>query len=301
MGLFSAIFAQAQTTVTFKPGPVVGKEASVLTSTGPCSWWNNGVDSDQVNILAVTWTYSSMGCGEGTTRSLIKFSELANIPTNATVTSATLKLYGVSSSPHTAGNAGNNECILARATGSWAENTVTWNSQPTYTSANQVIIPAGGSTWNWNFTNNSANLVAMVQYMISNPAQNYGFIMKLQSENTYNSLVFASSDHPDSTLWPELTVTYTVPGSTSALNVDQSINLNIYPNPTTDIVHISVEGLSTQKGKLTLTNAIGQTVYATTMSGNDHSLNTASLPSGIYTLIYSSEKGSRVEKVAIRH
>ncbi|MNX74266.1 hypothetical protein D3C86_1057000 [compost metagenome] len=68
-----------------------------------------------------------------------------------------------------------------------------------------------------------------------------------------------------------------------------------------DVLHIRVDGLSIQKGTVTLTNAIGQAVYTAEMKGNDFTLNTEVFPSGIYTLTYSSDKGSRVEKVSIKH
>ncbi|WP_222165682.1 peptide-N-glycosidase F-related protein [Edaphocola aurantiacus] len=94
---------------------------------------------------------------------------------------------------------------------------------------------------------------------------------------------------------------FTVTGSTSVLKVENDINLNMYPNPAMDVLHIRVDGLSIQKGTVTLTNAIGQAVYTAEMKGNDFTLNTEAFPSGIYTLTYSSDKGSRVEKVSIKH
>ncbi|RQO30181.1 hypothetical protein DBR32_11400 [Taibaiella sp. KBW10] len=94
---------------------------------------------------------------------------------------------------------------------------------------------------------------------------------------------------------------FTVIGSTSVLKVENNINLNIYPNPTTDVLHIRVDGLGIQKGTLTLTNSIGASLYTAVMTGNDHKINTAEFPSGVYTLNYSSDKGNRVEKVVIRH
>lgn len=231
VGLLASIAAIGQTqTATFKPGPLVGEDAPVLINTGACSWWQTGNDSDAVNIFAICWTYNNLGCGTGTSRSLLRFSELSNIPANATVTSATLKLYGVSSSIHSAdGNAGNNECIIARVTSPWAENAVTWNTQPTISTVNQIITPATTSVWNWNYTNNSANLVSMVQQMVSTPTQNYGFMFMLQSENIYSSLVFASSDHPNSALWPELIVTYTVPQDTCNTNFEYTLS-TLSPN-----------------------------------------------------------------------
>lgn len=232
MGLLLSAFAQAQTTVTFKPGPAIGKDALIHTNTGSCAWWNTSTDSAQVIILAETWTFNSTNCGVGISRGLFKFTELSTVPSNAIVTGATLTLYGVSSSPNGHGNAGSNSCVLARVTSPWAENTATWNTQPSYTTANQLVIPGTSNPWNYNFTSNSADLAAMVQYMVSNPTQNEGFIMMLQSENIYNSLAFASADHPNSSLWPELTVTYTIPADTCNTHFEYAFT-TLSPNQAT--------------------------------------------------------------------
>jgi hypothetical protein len=48
----------------------------------------------------------------------------------------------------------------------------------------------------------------MVQDMVTNPATNFGFMLRLETEILYRSLLFASSDHSNSALWPELTVSY---------------------------------------------------------------------------------------------
>jgi gliding motility-associated-like protein len=151
---------------------------------------------------------------------LLKFDELSTIPANATIMRAELKLYGVPTN-----NIGNscypnspynsncpNTSYIQRVTSTWNEQTVTWNTQPTTTTANQITIPQSTTQWNWNFTDTSANLVAMVQDMVSNPTSNFGFMMKLQTETHYKSLVFASSDHSNSALHPELIVTYNITG-----------------------------------------------------------------------------------------
>ena len=214
IGLLLSAFTQAQTTVTFKPGHANGSHATVKTNGGACSTWTASTDDDNENLFSMVWTFNNIGCTDGYCRTVFKFNQLSSIPANATVTAATLKLYGVSSSYNSyTGNAGDNTSTISRVTSPW-DSVVNWLTQPSVTPANQLVISSSTSTWNWNYTNSSSNLVNMIQYMITNPTQNYGFMIKLQNEAVHRALLFASSDHPDSTLWPELTITYTVSSDT---------------------------------------------------------------------------------------
>jgi len=225
-----SVFCQAQTTVTFKPNATTGQDASIGTSYG-CTMQGNTQPNEYLNcgnsqeITPTAWTYNSNGCSMGTARSLLRFDELSKIPVNATIIQAKLKLYGVSFTGNNAISVGNscypgspslyadncpNNCFIQKVTSAWNEQTVTWNTQPTTTPANQITIPQSTLQWNWNFADSSANLVAMVQDWVTNPSKNFGVMIKQVTESYYRSVLFASSDHPNSALHPELIVTYTV-------------------------------------------------------------------------------------------
>jgi hypothetical protein len=202
------VFAQNTITVTFKPSAAIGCDAIIFTTYGsiigseiqPRENINYG---EHIGFGVSTWT---MGGDNVASRALLKFTELSTIPSNAKVISAELKLYGVSDSDP---NYGNNQSIIQRITSVWDEQTITWNSQPTTTLTNQITVPKSTSEYNWNFIDSSANLVAMVQNMISNPENNFGFMFRLVTEETYRRLSFASSDYySNPALYPELTVTY---------------------------------------------------------------------------------------------
>lgn len=161
-----------------------------------------------------TWTWDG---DLFTERSLIKFNELESIPTGAIITNVKLKLYGCSDQegnnvyPGSSFNEYSNSVYVQRVTSAWDESTVTWSTQPTTSTSTltQIIIPNSEGQYNWNYTiENSDELKAMVQDMVSNPNTNHGFILKLISETTYRRMAFASSDNADSTLWPALQVTY---------------------------------------------------------------------------------------------
>jgi gliding motility-associated-like protein len=214
------------TTVKFKPNATIGQDAWISTSYGcimygagetqPNETLNKGNDPE---FFISDWTFNGNGCPHGTHRSLLKFAELSTIPTNATIIRAELKLYGVPSSAMYgnscySGSGYNSYCpntsYIQKVTSAWNEQTVTWNTQPTTTTVNQITVPQTTTQWNWNFTDSSANLIVMVQDWVSNPSQNFGVMMKLVTENYYRGVVFASSDHPNAALHPELTVTYEV-------------------------------------------------------------------------------------------
>ncbi|MBL7902507.1 MAG: DNRLRE domain-containing protein [Bacteroidia bacterium] len=150
-----------------------------------------------------TWTCLGNLC---VSRALFKF-DMSGIPANAIIMNASLQLFADlnwSQSPTTGGP--NNSGFLYRVTSPWSENTVTWNSQPSITVSDQIIIPGSLS----NAQNYTLNVSTMVQNMFA--SSNYGFMLRMQDEiNYYLSLMFASSDNANPSNIPILTVTYFVP------------------------------------------------------------------------------------------
>lgn len=209
--IISSQIAFSQTTVTFKPNGEIGKDATLITKE-----YSNYADLNFGTATALkmsTWTWDG---DLFTERSLIQFNDLESIPTGAIITDVKLKLYGCSDQegnnvyPGSSFNGYSNSVFLQRVVAAWDEDSVTWNTQPTTsTSTTQIIIPNSEGQYNWNYTiENSDELKAMVQDMVSNPSTNHGFMLKLLSESTYRRMVFASSDNVDPTRWPELQVTY---------------------------------------------------------------------------------------------
>ncbi|XZF14881.1 DNRLRE domain-containing protein [Chitinophagaceae bacterium MMS25-I14] len=216
---------QAQTTVNFKPGPATAQDATLWELDGGC------IPYGQKATPAVTnygfnsffgysaWTWMAAGCNTGLVRSVIRFDDLSSIPTNATITSAHLKLYGIPPDPNTWGNNYFPGTPLPNVnTGTlyqlddaqplWYQNSVTWNDflapKP---GAPTTSIPYTTSQWNWDV---ALDVTAQVQDMVSTPSHNHGFLMKLDNEVHYRGVNFATSDNADPSLWPELEVTYQV-------------------------------------------------------------------------------------------
>lgn len=300
LALLGASQAQTRNTLLMKPGPDCGIDAVIaINNTASLNWQNTNYGANP-QLYAIAWTFFANGGTEGYFRSLIDFRDLDLVPQNATVTSATLRLFGVSSSPHTPGNSGANISWVQRVTSTWSEFAVTWNTQPTVTTVNQVAIPASTSTWNYNV---ALNVTAMVQDMVNQPAANrFGFRILLQTEAIYRSLLFASSDHATPALWPELEVTYeyecrqiqpaqsitAVPDMVPVNDVDDEEALMIFPNPATGLVTLSFNSGIDSEAVISLGNSLGQTVkqlsFAAQKGTNNYQINISDLAAGNYNV-----------------
>ena len=217
IALFGCAISYAQTTVILKPNAVIGKDVAIMNYDNGCIATIDSISPADMNFANDTvlwmkdWTWNAIGCSGGTVRSLLCFTGLDSIPQNATILSATLRLYGTNADRNTSYPGAPsgfyaNTVVVQQVINPWDENTVTWNTQPTTTTVNQFTLPQSTSEYNWNCSVSNSNLVAMVQSMVS--GNNYGFLFKLQNEAHYRNLAFSSSDCSDSTLWPELEVTY---------------------------------------------------------------------------------------------
>ena len=213
----SCYLSMGQITATFKPNATVGKDAPIMKFDNDCIGYGDSLTPANRNYGAEStlwmkdWTWNAVGCSGGTLRSLLCFTQLDTIPDNAVILSATLRLYGTNADRNTSypgapSSFHSNTVIVQQVTSPWNENTVTWNTQPTTTTTNQFTIPQSNAEYNWNCTISNSDLVAMVQNMVS--GNNYGFMLKLETEVHYRNMVFSSSDCSDSTLWPELEITY---------------------------------------------------------------------------------------------
>ncbi len=203
--LLTAFLGHGQSTIILKPGPESGIDASVCNSTT----WNTG---DPFNIRNFgwmiyqrneSWTANANGSPEHDWRSLILFEDLDTLGA-LDVLSATLKLYYAPDFPYSnGGRYGFNQTEIFRISEEWEEMEVTWNTQPNFDASNSIIIPT-----NNNFETISIGVTDWAIEMAANPITNHGFILIPSDDAPYRSMDFASSDHEDETLWPELIIEY---------------------------------------------------------------------------------------------
>lgn len=307
-------FAQVVTTTTrtiiTQPGPNCGQDAYVFMLDGNCIPDFSPVTPANVNygnddfLPYLDWTWYANGCNSGTMRSFIRFTDISTIPAGATIVSAQLELWGFPTgslyrdnsyypgSPHPT-----NPGWLRKVTSTWNEATVTWNTQPTTTTTNQIAIPASASQYNWN---QAFNVTTLVQEMV-NTGQNYGFSLQLQTEAHYRSVTFASSDHATPSLRPRLTVTYTYNCALprEAQNNDNTANpmaaadkvsndISLFPNPADKSVQVGFHHTGAAAVNIRIVNTAGQVVQSRSYQANEGSnkveLNTSGLPKGMYLI-----------------
>jgi hypothetical protein len=174
-------------TVTIQPDTPAGKDTSIYS------------DSSNSNFDLNTALYISQSALR---RALIQF-DLSSIPTGVQVTLAELELYSMSFS----GGSGNSLAIN-EVTSSWVENTVTWNTQPSF-NATAISTTLFGPANSWR----KLTITSSVDKMIKGILANNGWVLKCNDE-TGNPMweQYYSSDYTtDTTKRPKLTVTYNQP------------------------------------------------------------------------------------------
>ncbi len=194
LGFSLAAHAQSVQTLTLRPGGAEGIDAEVRT------------DFDSIprptihDFIANAWT------AQGNffiARSLLKF-DLTQIPSNAEVTQATLFLYTNLTTGHHQLDSGENASRLLRVTEPWVEEQVCWNNQPAYSPLDPVHLPQSVT----HTQNYEVDVTGHVADMVMHPEANFGWMFKLDTEERYRCMVFASSDHANEAWRPMLVVTY---------------------------------------------------------------------------------------------
>lgn len=184
-------------TLSLKPNASEGKDAALGTGEPNTNYGSHP------EFSALAWTCGGSPCR---IRSLLQF-DLSDIPDGAKIMDAKLSLYSwdsPSNGSHST-QSGSNQTFLQRITESWSENTVTWNNAPSVTTVNQVVLPASSSSIQHY---EDIDVTDLVQDMVDDPENSYGFFIRLSTEEEFRKMIFASSDNPDAGLHPKLEVEY---------------------------------------------------------------------------------------------
>ena len=191
-------------TLTLQPGLDEGQNTIVTSDLYAAFNLNSNPD-----VYAGTWTYAAQGGGTGVGRTYLKFIGLDGMPDSATILSAKLSLFGISSgvaAPQGNSTGTDNSAWLKRLTTDWNPDSVTWNNKPSEIDQNKVVVPASASIWNYDALN--IDVTNLVDDLLNN--NNYGFVLEGQIEQTYRSLSFASCKVVNAAKRPKLVVVYEV-------------------------------------------------------------------------------------------
>lgn len=220
-------------------------------------------------------------------RGLMKFN-LAAIPADATVLGAFITFsasgptdgVGVVTS---VGSTGLNSAKLFRVTSPWNDNTATWNNQPSTTNMNAAPLPQ--STYPMqNYLN--VDVTTLVQDMVADPANSFGFLLKLDNETPSRGLCFYGGLAPQADKRPQLVVIY---GDCGAANIDENDpatdHLTISPSLTSpgSSLQMNMGQKTTGTTHVVLMNSIGQTVFTRTTSSWPMSITIPAIAQGAYT------------------
>jgi hypothetical protein len=160
------------------------------------------------DFAAVTWKTSTDTIYIG--RSLFKI-DLSVIPKNVTITSAQLYLNHNSTPVHYGGSGhhkdgGSNACYIQRITQKWDTDSVTWSNQPDVSSENVIILNSSTS----DDQNYIVDITAVLNDMLMNPSNNFGFMLRLQTESPIVALGFSSGSCANYNERPILQISYTM-------------------------------------------------------------------------------------------
>ncbi len=276
-------FLNAQTTIILQPNAVDGKDASI---------W----DYDPNENLGTYQNIDNEACSAGGTsfikRNLFEF-DLSQIPQNIIIVDAKLSLYfapQLDGDGHTT-LSGSNACLIQRVTSNWDEMTVTWNNQPSTTTFNEVFVHE--SSYNTEDYPN-IDVTDLVVDILNDPNNSFGFMMRLQTEQKYRRLVFASSDHADSSKHPKLEICYIDNAGVEDINHKEDL-FQIYPIPATDYINVE---MSYQKDAIAVIyNCYGQIILCQDITTKQSQINISGYPGGIYTVMIKSGKSQQIKKI----
>lgn len=289
----------ASDTVSFVSGPI-DSLCNTIFRTEDCSEgaeYANAANMPQVpgykELAAMAWTYNYGNCGKGWVRSLLHFNGINNIPQNAIITKAELKLFGwqkpaISS---TVGNSyypgspyassGANEMLVKRISQPVHYPTVTWNTQPA-TDTPAVITRPSQAQFGDDLVLDVARLV---QDMVTKQ-EFYGFMMMLQNEALYRAFGFHSCFAENPAQRPQLYITYTTNPTTGVNGIINENYLEIYPQPAGNIANVEYVANASANVQYGLYDMRGVRVMqgeAQAVVGSNHfQLQLSNLPSGVY-------------------
>ncbi|NOQ26158.1 MAG: DNRLRE domain-containing protein [Bacteroidales bacterium] len=274
-----------QTTITISSNSTEGKDA-IVKDVLPN---NNFGSSTEFPISAWTFNGNPM-----ITRGFIDF-DFSQIPTGSTITLANLFLYNNSDALISDGEhsqlSGSNEMFVQRVIESWDEQLVSWSNQPEVSILNKVSVPASLKK-NENY---KIDVTSLVQNIIDNPLNSFGFSLELQTEQFFRSVVFASSNISDTTLHPKIEISYM---NSTGVN-DENIlgdNISIFPNPTSD--WITFKTPNTLKDLLVVIyNVNGQELLKQQIKDNETHIDISSFAKGIYFVDFIIDNKKEVRKI----
>jgi Secretion system C-terminal sorting domain len=271
--LFSTLQVTAQETLFLRPG-TYGKDAEIFSLEPEANLNGN-------HLRGNAWTFDGH---HGIERGLLEF-DLDTIPVDAEITAAYLSLYAPDN-PNTQFHSGDNSFWIQRITSPWDETSVTWNTQPTTTTINQLALPSTTSPYQ-DFPN--LDVTILVQDALADSSIAIGFMIRLQNETTYRRLGFASGDYYNAEKHPMLEIHYTTPEPKDTLQ-DEDLFFQLLPNPTEDWLILKTNADTTFQFRVEIIDVLGR-ILMDRIFETGEPIDVRSLASALYFIRISDNVG----------
>ncbi len=248
---------------------------------------------DEIEYFCGGWTIGGVPVRW---RNFFKF-DFSSIPINSQVQSAYLSLHFPVQNNFFATDTSMshpNTSIINRVTSPWSESTVNWNNAPSIVSNSQVAI-GPTVTSDQDFLN--IDVTALVQDMVNDPLNSYGFSLRMIDDSYYARLLIASGDNPDSTKVPMIEVCYS-----STINVDElhsDVVEAIFPNPASDQIRVNLKN-SNAIDLFKIVDVCGKLIEQRSVKNeSSFSVDVSRYSNGIYFLVLNGEKVNFAERIVV--
>ncbi|MEY4876252.1 MAG: Disaggregatase related repeat [Bacteroidota bacterium] len=237
--------------------------------------------------------------GGGYTADDLLQTDLSLLQPNAIIDSAFLELSPDSNWNNiNPGGTEDNSVTISLITGIWNQNTVNYTSEPTYSTNNQIIIPASTLSFHYN----KFDVTSWIQNWVSQPLSNYG--LRLSPINisgtSQRRYCWASSTNPKVNIRPKYKIYYKNNG-VGYLNTNISdVTIVVDNNSFKIISKNSIFKLES----FTVSNLIGQVVsnFKINSEGNNtytFPFNQNDMVSGLYFLTLKTNEGNIYKKIIL--
>ena len=95
-------------------------------------------------------------------------------------------------------------------------------------------------------------------------------------------------------------ITYYVTSCVSIFDIANNIGMNLYPNPTTNLLNVEFSEKLSSSNEIVVVNVLGQNVY--TLSNTDKTfiqINTSNMTAGVYYLNVTSDNKTSVKTFTV--
>lgn len=207
VSMIAVIFqSQALETIVIQPDSITGKDATVHSFTPSSNFGNNPI------LQASSW---EVGNKVALMRFYLDFP--VGLPENAVLESVKLSLKEAHADSPTYGHFyqfGSNSCYVKRVLEEWDDQLITWESQPKVGEGDVVEIPRS-SVYNQDYED--IDVTSLFLTANSQVIKSFSLAVMMEVETGYKTMMFASSEHPDSTKRPKLTIQYYLPISDTTI------------------------------------------------------------------------------------